>query len=598
MNNAQPKLPDLKNELHASESQLDVLAQRIDVLQKAFDSGDRRLAYETLRQYVNDRRSQIYTMMGTDEEPEAQIMSFMTLEKLRFSDNRSEYVSRMLLYAQLVELHHFGEIMSGDGIVLPIEEKSDPQAWGEYARDEFMDPAPKGIAWQVSDEYLEHTSEPEATLLKRYASLLSQYPTLGDTDFYPPSPYAKLINDGNITELRDEVAIETLSLFGLPSTEGISEDATTRLYEFGVAMDSDTFCQIKAYIEKIERHFPKSMTDDAKRELAKVFLATEFGDDYGDSIASIIKHSNFMQAYDIFKTMDQFRNSADKISAWFESYDSEFADDIRLALNERLTDALAALEVLARDGGLTVDTSPGRHAVDYQSDGRFVMNLESMDEGMEILHALGKSLQLIHNVITAEDVVVHRATEENSQFMTYRFSSDLHGDALLYVRPEGAKGYDYQLEYGNRKGVEASISFIVNPTDPHHLNLYKDPQGVSIRLDREGRMTDESPFAVDRDPTKDDGSISIDVSSLMGDGRHTPVKIGRFIAAGNIIRAARTGREESLHHNNKHFDQARYGNREGFSKLAVYMAHMAEAMIAIQNHGAHASRYQSIPRAA
>lgn len=167
-------------------------------------------------------------------------------------------------------------------------------------------------------------------------------------------------------------------------------------------------------------------------------------------------------------------------------------------MNERLSDALTAMETLVRDGNLEVDTSPSRHSDDYEGDGRFVMKLHSVGEGIEIIISLEKSLHLISEIITASDVEVHNATKENGQFNIYRFSSEELGDVLMYIRPEGAKGYDRQVKYGNRAGAEASMSFIVNPTNPHDLDIYKDPQGVSIRFDREGRKTDESPFAEDR----------------------------------------------------------------------------------------------------
>lgn len=139
---------------------------------------------------------------------------------------------------------------------------------------------------------------------------------------------------------------------------------------------------------------------------------------------------------------------------------------------------------------------------------------------------------------------------------------------MAYVRPEGGYGYDSRMEYGNRKGVEASISFMVDPTNPHRILKTKDPDAVSIRFDREGRLVDEAPDSDRRDPTRHDGLISVDVSSGVGDVSRLPVKIGRFIAAGNRIRARKQGSEDSLHHNTNYFDQEKYGGAEGFSFLA------------------------------
>lgn len=197
--------------------------------------------------------------------------------------------------------------------------------------------------------------------------------------------------------------------------------------------------------------------------------------------------------------------------------------------------------------------------------------------------------------MTAQDVRVARVNKNDDQFIIYRFTSEISGSALLYIRPEGAHKYDKNYEYGNAMGVEASISFIVNPTEAHHVRSDKDPDAVSIRFDREGRLVDDSPFALDRDPTREDGTISVDISSGLGDTSRLPVKIGRFIAAGNILRARKTGSHESLHHNTNYFDQRKYGKASGFSKLAIYTAHMAEAMIAIQEQGSHRSRYRRLP---
>lgn len=324
--------------------------------------------------------------------------------------------------------------------------------------------------------------------------------------------------------------------------------------------------------------------------------ALEFGDDYGDSILTIAEKASPEQSKEIFGTIASFRESSAAIAKWYEAYDPKLAGAIKMAMNERLTDALYAMEALVQYGHLEIDVAPHRDKPDYENDGRFMMRLGSLAEGLEILHGLEKSLRLQHEIVTAQDVSVSRVIgENNSQFMAYRFSSAEQGDVLLYIRPEGAKGYDPNFEYGNFKGVEASISFIVNPTDPKHLRSDKDPQGVSIRFDREGRAPHETPFSEDRDPTREEGSISLDVSSGLGDGRHMPVKIGRLIAAGNILRAAKTGGEVSLHHNVNHFDQQRYGNREGFAKLAIYVAHMAEAMISMQQNGTHGSRYKGLP---
>lgn len=374
------------------------------------------------------------------------------------------------------------------------------------------------------------------------------------------------------------------SEFGI-ARDDIKEGDLYQFLKWATSADAGGLDQLKDAIAK--------STD--KKLLFDVFLATEFGDDYGDSIVSIAGNANKNEAAEIFETVARFRARTHEFASWFRDYDSDFAKATERAMNERLTDALVALDAVAAEGSLHVDVAPHRRTAGYENDGRFMCDVASLEDGIEIIRQLDKSMGLIHDVITSQDVRVSRVNENSEQFVIYRFSSGTHGEALLYIRPEGAKGYDKAYEYGNKKGIEASISFIVNPKNPHHLRSDKDPDGVSIRFDREGRLSDDSPFAKDRDPTKENGTISVDISSGLGDPSRMPVKIGRFIAAGNILRAQRTGSHESLHHNTNHFDQSRYGKASGFANLAIYSAHMAEAMLYLQSQGSHRSRYKGLP---
>lgn len=315
-------------------------------------------------------------------------------------------------------------------------------------------------------------------------------------------------------------------------------------------------------------------------DYAAMFFAAEFGEDFGDSLLAIAETQPKDEVEDISGLLADFRKQSHQFAAWFDAYDPELARATERAMNERLTDTLTALEALAVEGRLEIDLGPGGH-----------FELDSIDGALEIMTLQQRAMQTIHEVITDPEVETSQVTEDNNQFAMYRFISETHGQVLLYVRPEGAKGYDRRFEYGNRQGVEASISFIANPVDPHALLTEKDPEGVSIRFDREGRKKDESPFSEDRDPTRGDGSISLDISSIMGRDDSPAVRIGKLVAAGNVLRAAKNGGFESLHHNNNHFDQERYGDAEGFSKLAVYIMHLAEAQISMQRHGRHRSRF-------
>lgn len=386
------------------------------------------------------------------------------------------------------------------------------------------------------------------------------------------------------TLYHDSIRRDVGDQLGIKLTE-LALGEQLRLLEYMSATNTIDFRRLQEVIKNAADPF----------ETAKAFLATEFGQDYGDSILTIAEKVPAEQARHIFETVNGFREHTHEFASWFRDYDPEFARATELSMNESLTDILCSIEQLAHDGELHIDVAPYRKGEGYIKDSRYMCNVDSLGAGVEIISALGKGMELVPGVIAAPDVIVARVNEDDEQFVIYRFTSRAVGTLLLHIRPEAAYGYDKDYEYGNKSGVEASIKFVVNPTDPHHLRADKDPDGLSFRFDREGRLVTESPFSADRDPTRVDGTMSVDISACAGDPSRMPVRIGRFIAAGNRLRADRIGSDDTLHHNTHFFDQERYGKAGGFAKLAVYCAHMAEAMIYLQKHGSHASRYRSLP---
>ena len=186
----------------------------------------------------------------------------------------------------------------------------------------------------------------------------------------------------------------------------------------------------------------------------------------------------------------------------------------------------------------------------------------------------------------------------------YNLYSPRHGFVLLYTRPEGSGRFDSMIEYGkirskydktnNNSGVEASISFIVNPIDPFAKNRtphlpspfrpdhhkVKDPKYYdhatmdkvsAIRLDREGRAPDASANDPNRDPIEEIGTISVDLAAI-NDRADTPSgKIARFFSVGNSLRTKLTGVDSALNHNTHWFEQSNYGTADGFKALVGYI---------------------------
>jgi hypothetical protein len=322
---------------------------------------------------------------------------------------------------------------------------------------------------------------------------------------------------------------------------------------------------------------------NATREnlFAKNMVVMEFGEDFAEALLTVAEKTSNYQLDVILESIESCRNSVTTITEWYNKFDGgEFAEQYKKASSERLTDMLVAIESIATDGKLDVD-------LDWAGKVNMTLN-----EAIYALKLEEKSLKIIPNVVNDVTNSVNGAyakveiskNNEYDKTKLYRFHSDKHGDALLYTRPEGWSKFDKSFEYGNYSGVEASISWIVNPYDPFNLSPFKDKNGVSaLRLDREGRSINEAPSSQDRNPVRKDGIVSVDIAAILDDPNTPSGMIGRLVAAGNALRARRNNRDINLNHNTNYFNQAKYGTEYGFRNIVEYVQIMAENSVLLTN---------------
>ena len=332
-------------------------------------------------------------------------------------------------------------------------------------------------------------------------------------------------------------------------------------------------------------------TDEKLRlELAEGFLATGFGEDFGDALLDIANSKRFSgeQLGEILGQIESCRDSIRKITEMYKDYDGgKFASEYSKAANERLTDAITVFQEIARNGTATAN-------LDWAGTPKFTYN-----SAMEALKYEAKSLSIISG--TVGDVATGKEgafaelllTPDDSRTRSmYSFYSPEHGYVLLYTRPEASSTYENSLEYGNRSGVEASISLITNPVNPFELPTpfkpnpkavrnpnYYDPATMdrvsAIRIDREGRTLDMVANDPRRHPLNHEGIASVDLAAI-GDRADTPSgKIARLFSVGNALRAARVGGEIKLNHNTNWFDQDKFGTDVGFKSVADYVDRLA-----------------------
>jgi len=323
--------------------------------------------------------------------------------------------------------------------------------------------------------------------------------------------------------------------------------------------------------------------DSEKIELINAFVSTQFGEDFGDSLLSIVEHTDSNKSLEILKIINEYREVSKKFGELYYDFDPELASSTELAMNERLTDLLVAAETVAKDGFLKEDVSPRRNSKGYQNDGRYNIEVHSIYEIIDIMQQFLKSQQIMQDILSDSSTQITKTNADSGDKLslgsqTYRFANKEKGFMQLHVRRRGASRYDRYNEYGNAGGTEATISWLVDPINPYKLSALKDPDCISVRFDREGRLPDEKPDSEDRSPIREDGLISIDISSVLGGpevAANLPVRLGRIIAAGNGIRSRLRGSESSLNHNKNYFDQ-KYGQADNFEKIVNYITEKME----------------------
>ena len=367
----------------------------------------------------------------------------------------------------------------------------------------------------------------------------------------------------------DPVLLETVELETGLDMRMLSLDAQVRFFRFMAESDAEQYERLCSVLARF---------DDERTTVAETFLATEFGEDFGHRILTIAEQATPEQSQRIFTLLEEYRDNVVKYSEFFANFDSELTDATKRAMNERLSDLIVVAEKVARDGAFTVDVAPHRKNAEYQHDGKFDVTISSIDEVIETMELLATSLDQVVKISTSADIDITRTVKNESEvgYQIYRFSHPEFGDMLLHIRAEGSGRYDKGFEYGSYDGVEATISFVVNPTPPHRLRSDKDPRGVSFRFDREGRAPGELPNSETRHPTNKKGMMSLDVSSIMGSPDTAAVKIGRLVVAGNLLRAEELNQEGSLHYNTNYFDQQKMGSSGGFKALVEYVKQMVE----------------------
>ena len=243
----------------------------------------------------------------------------------------------------------------------------------------------------------------------------------------------------------------------------ISLPSQIQLLKFMTEAGSDRFDRLSNTLSNID--------EKLRLKLAENFLAADFGDDFGDSLLEIAgsEHLTSEQKSQFLDTMSDCRESIGEITSFYSGFDNQFFREYARAANERLTDATTVFRKIARNNSASAD-------LDWAGEAKF-----DYDSALEALTYEANSLKIISGTVndTISDVegcFVERILTPDTEHerAVYNFYSPNHGYVLLYVRPEGSSTFDPRVEYGRlssrynengrNAGVEASISFIVDPS--------------------------------------------------------------------------------------------------------------------------------------
>jgi hypothetical protein len=193
------------------------------------------------------------------------------------------------------------------------------------------------------------------------------------------------------------------------------------------------------------------------------------------------------------------------------------------------------------------------------------LNLELKgDEPLDVLKKLSTAIMQLTKIASSENVIATPVVEYDDYQMFRLWDENGNGNASVYIRPFGAHDYDDYLEYGRpREGVEASIDFTIDTSlaagdlfNVSKARRRKKDDRISIRLDREGvKPAERGAASVRRDPTSEQGTLSLDIGSVKGDDKWLSSKVGRLLAWGNILRSEELGLDAELNHSVHYFDE-------------------------------------------
>lgn len=278
----------------------------------------------------------------------------------------------------------------------------------------------------------------------------------------------------------------------------------------------------------------------------------EYGDQYRSVLIDVLEEGDVAdkESLKLLAEMTEFSKDASRV------FPDRYRHGVEEGLNHALADGLyAVLGHVSNDTqtDIGLQLSPDGKPLPLKLDG---------GESLELLRRLHIAFAELAGIgrLHVNRTIAVSMLDGAAQYRLMDRRGSLTNTSV-YVRPRGAETYHADMEYGRPgEGVEASIGYVVDtdldagrlPEVGKHRGKGDDGR-ISIRLDREGIASYERNSDMRRDPTRQDGTLSLDVGSIIGKDDWTSTKVGRFLAWGNALRAGATGEHVRLNHVTEYF---------------------------------------------
>lgn len=344
---------------------------------------------------------------------------------------------------------------------------------------------------------------------------------------------------------------------------------------------------VTAKIYKLPGVQPQPIEDWAA--ITDIIPLTQFGDVNRRKIIDLLNsNANTRQYIGVFAELSTQSSGLARV------FPQEYSAAVKNGFQSLIADAFFAVVAHEENGGYTDVCLPltGRQDVlklHLRKDEPYIL-LNYLLAACSQLESLGRPMLMSPETSSeySSAALVTKVSEADG-YGIYRLFSKYGAKpitASLYIRPYGAASYDPTFEYGrNGEGVEASISYVIDPYQPEgellevgkHRRSGPDKR-ISIRLDREGVLPQQRGLpGVHRDPTQEQGTLSLDVGSVLGDDDWHSTKLGRFLAWGNMLRTSAEGTTTQLNHSTQFFGSTD-GQATMFARRAEELMKAMEAV--------------------